>query len=1019
VLRIALRALRSRRTQTSTLVLLAALVTAAAVAAPFFVYASTERLTARDLAAAPADQRNVEVTRPVPVDTTGTGGLTEALSQVAGVLRLPGFDGVSSASVEGSLDGSGDPSLTVLSSRDQVCAHVLLVSGACPSGTGTVMISTATAASAGARTGSTVSYTPGTSDTPMRLRVAGVYRPRDPSDPYWGRFSLVPPNSSGAGGDRTTDALFGTLDTVASTRSSDVVVARDLSLRTTVLSVHDLAALSATVADAQTALKPQGYKVDSDLVDLSNQVIVDTNLVFTGVPLGAVELVLFGWFALFLAIRATAAARRFDIGVLKLRGVRQRGLWTLMTQQSLVPILAGVPIGFAGGYLGARVIAGAVRASGDVRLATLLAVAAALAAVLGGLTAALVAERRALVAPVGDLLRSTPAVRRGWRADIADLVLVVLAVAAVVQLRGSTSATGLNLAVLAPGLIAFAAGLVLARLLVPAAGRAAEAARRGGRLRGLLTATWLARRGGLDRIFALLVIAVALCGYAVMAWQTGATARDDRAAVEVGPARIMTVAPVPPDRLLAAVRASDPSGRYAMAATELTDSAIGNVLAVDSTRLAAVLPGGPGGGLDGAALARLLHPAASRDVRITGPSLHLDLDVNRLGPHKAYLLVMLTGPRGVQPVAVGPLRADTTGYTVPVTGCATAPGCGFTGFGLSQPLGSDGQSTGPADPGTSVVVRAFSVAGAPVLSSGLLADPAGWRTTTVRSRIGPAIAAGPGGLSLTMPPATYSRSLSMDPTAYLVTTPIPAPVVVAASAAVPPDPAVISPFGVTDIPVTVAATEPVLPRLETTGTLVDLDYAQALAGPDTADQSAQVWLAAGTPAAVTRALAAHGLIPVAQDSVVAREGVYAGRPDVAGLRFEVFAGAIALVVAAMALLLTASVERGPRSRELVALRRQGVPARVAAGVAHLGYAVLAGGALVAGAVSAVVVRLLAGRPPLFGDGWHVLPRPPLIAPGAVGVTVVVAAAVLAVAAGLSAAQLVHAVRRGTGEAGAR
>src|SRR6185312_12722011 len=103
------RALRSRRTRSVPLVLLAALVTAAAVAAPFFVYASTERLTVRDLADAPSGQRNVEVTRQMPLDASGASGLAGLMSTVAGVLTLPGFDGVSSASVQGTVGGGGDP----------------------------------------------------------------------------------------------------------------------------------------------------------------------------------------------------------------------------------------------------------------------------------------------------------------------------------------------------------------------------------------------------------------------------------------------------------------------------------------------------------------------------------------------------------------------------------------------------------------------------------------------------------------------------------------------------------------------------------------------------------------------------------------------------------------------------------------------------------------------------------------------------------------------------------------------
>jgi len=422
------------------LVFLSALVSAAAVAAPFFIYASTEKLTVRDIAAAPAAQRDVTVTHDIDVRSVGASG---------------------------SVGPPADQSFGQISVRDGVCDHVVLV-GRCPSAPNDAIISSVTSSLLETKIGGTLQFSGAALPKPVKLHIVGVYQPRDPKDPFWGpdtlsaQFQVDVPQGS-----RAYDAAFVTPATLAATNSSDVAVASDLILGPRVLSVHDSIAIHDQILSATSELKPHGYRIQTDFTNLSNAVILDTNRIFTSVPLGAGEVVLFGWFTLFLAIRSTALTRRHDVGVLKLRGVRRRGLWTLMTEQSTVPILAGLPFGMAAGFVGARIVAGAVRASENIKLAALFALAAALVAVIGGLAAALVAERSALATPVVELLRSTPPRRRGWRSDIADLVLVVIAIVGVVQIHKSGAAGGPTLAVLAPALSAFAVGLVVARTLVP------------------------------------------------------------------------------------------------------------------------------------------------------------------------------------------------------------------------------------------------------------------------------------------------------------------------------------------------------------------------------------------------------------------------------------------------------------------------------------------------------------------------------------------------------------------------
>jgi hypothetical protein len=246
-----------------------------------------------------------------------------------------------------------------------------------------------------------------------------------------------------------------------------------------------------------------------------------------------------------------------------------------------------------------------------------------------------------------------------------------------------------------------------------------------------------------------------------------------------------------------------------------------------------------------------------------------------------------------------------------------------------------------------------------------------------------------------------------------MTTPLPIPAVAAGSLPTPVYAGVpaVAPFGLGGVPVRVVATESVLPRVETSGVIIDLDYARAVSLFDSHAEASQVWLAADTPAGVVTALSRQGLVTTADETFTARQSAYAAQASVVGQRFQVLGGAIGLVLAALAMLVVASVERDPRAAELLALRRQGVNIKATRAVARRGYLWLAGGALVAGLLGAIGDRYLSGSPKsLFSDSWHVLPRPALVLPGGVVVMVIVAGATLAVATGLSAYQLVRAIR---------
>ena len=210
---------------------------------------------------------------------------------------------------------------------------------------------------------------------------------------------------------------------------------------------------------------------------------------------------------------------------------------------------------------------------------------------LGALVAAVVAEWRALRSSVVGLLRRVPARHRGWRAEVFDLVVVLVAVVGVYQ--------GHVEAVL--GQRSVDAGPARARPGRPGGGAAGGpgaalagravggAALRAGRAGVALAALHLARRPGTHRVFAVLAVAMSVLATSLVFWHAATDAWTQRAAQVVGADRVLTVRAENSATLLAAVRAVDPDGTFAMAAARtFGPTSEDRVLALDTARLAAV-----------------------------------------------------------------------------------------------------------------------------------------------------------------------------------------------------------------------------------------------------------------------------------------------------------------------------------------------------------------------------------------------------------------------------------------------
>jgi hypothetical protein len=1065
MLGLVLGAIRRRRAQAVLLFLLAAVAATGAAAAPSYIVASTQALAESAVSYAIPGERVVSADGRLPFDADPSGGLGAFTNQVRAAMTLPGFESVADLRISGKVGEAN----TTLVYREDACPHLLL-EGACPAATGEVAVNAALVAAAGLSVGQKVPLQiEGVTLPPSGLRVVGVFRARAPFEPYWGRSSGT--RDAPVAGERLAEGgMLTPLSTFSAmtAKAVNTITPRanaSLDLIATPASVRQTDPQLLALAFEQGATKLAGSDIaaKSGLRALADRIWLDQQLVFFAVPVGAVQLMALCWFALFLAVRQTADERRLDIAKLKLHGVRRRDMWVLVAGQSALPLIAG---GLAGFSLGRSLVPLAVgEVTGVVLQAQVLyaAIAAAGLAVAGAVVAALLAERRMLSESVVDLGRRVPARRLGWRTGVLDVTVFTFALAAAYEVRARSAdvaqVRGLSLA--APMLVALAVGLVAARLIPFVASSAAQGLLRARRLGSWLAAVHLARRSGRSRVLALLTLAVAVFCCAVLSWDVSNRAQEHRALFEVGADRVLTVAGTDRTQLLTAVRAADPSGRYAMAAVQTFGTV--PVLALDTRRLPAVVPWQPGyGGPDWTEVAAALRPDAPSPLTVTDPGLRLDVTWRPLAPDVAAEPEPGSGPIGdpgdgggsggppTQPArprkpaptlptavvagfvgtdgvsslaAFGPLTAGRHSYIANAPGCTETTPCRLVSLALGRAQVAVKPGSPPAyAPGTGSTLQLHAleqtgatVAGATVAGPTVLADLTRWRNDVRAGAWLPELSTTRDGLTLVVSIRDLPGGTVIAPDVYpaaVFSLDAPTPLPAWAAGELPPIGDIgdsrAAAFGGAVTPVRLAGRSAVLPRLGR-GLIVDLEYADRLLPGEPTIGVLQVWLAKDTPRDVLDQLAARGLTVVSVDSIADRLGRLAAQGPPVALRFLVLVAAAGVLLAVGSFTVWATVERVPRGAELAALRRQGLRQRAARVAAFGGYLTFVAVGVAVGVLLALPLRTV-GALPVFGDDWRVLANPHS---DLISLTVAVGSilALLAIAAIAASLGLLRAIRR--------
>ncbi|WP_328414931.1 FtsX-like permease family protein [Streptomyces violaceus] len=557
---------------------------------------------------------------------------------------------------------AGQPDLTHLAALDR--SRIRMVAGSLPGPAAAartaavpVALPEAAADRLKLRTGARVTLTDRLGGEPLRVRVTGVYRAADGSDPYWQADAL------GGQGVRTVDfTTFGPLLADASVLASGRASADGTGWVATAdyrtVTTDGIGALrAAAVRAAGTLREDPALGGDADVRTELPEVLDRTGRALlvarSTLMIVSVQLVLLAGYALLLVARLLDGERAGETELLRARGGSRGRIAGLAALEAL---LLAVPAAVCAALLSGPLARLLARWSSLDRIGLRLDTVPAgrVWLVAGGVAAACAV---AVVAPALAATAGTPVRLRRVRAATsaapvragADVALLLIAGVAYWQLDRQTDATGGGalsrdragelgidpLLVAAPAL-ALLAGTVLTLRLLPLAARLAERRSAGGRGLPAALAGWQFSRRPLRGAgpVLLLVIAVATGMLAIGHGASWDRSQDDQADFRTGaPVRVLDYRPGSPGQtgLYAALPGARDVAPAHRATLGLSGGREATVLALDTAHAGdGMLMRGDLADVPPEKLLRALAPPAPdthRPVRLPGDTRRLALDV--------------------------------------------------------------------------------------------------------------------------------------------------------------------------------------------------------------------------------------------------------------------------------------------------------------------------------------------------------------------------------------------------------
>ena len=987
-LRLAVAGLWFRRSTALIVLVLATVASAAAVIAPLYSRAAEESIVRDTLARADAASLAVQVSVPQGGSQVGLGPASDGRFAVRvanrnltnpafGTPRLAYTGRGKYTPAGGPFRGSEVDGQVV--ERAGVCAHLTLAAGRCPRSATEALFTRRSLQLVGGKLGGTVQVelpesvdvTTGAIPPVLTLRVVGTFDPVPVQSPYWADrpyFSTFYPQAVV----RSLNSVPPVADPVfvgpgaarlarITTYTVDVPVLPDR------VRLDDAPLLQRQVRRLRDANVAYLLTTDSQLPAALARANDGRQLVRIAAPLAVTQLVLLSWWTLFLVVGSATEERSPELGLAKLRGLTARQTRRFGLAEVFLLLLVAAPLGTVAGYLAVRGSADRVFAPGTQVVFSWPVLLTVLVTVAGGLVTAALSSRQVFRRPVSELLRRVPPRRAGRAAGLVDGVVVVLAAAGVVQLVSDRGGRPSPVALLGPGMVAVAGGLLAARILVRVARRRTTLSMERGRAAGVAGWAGVARRPGTARIASVLAVATCLLLVGVQAWTVAERNRAERSGAETGAAVVLQVRAPSSQALLDAVRKADPSGRYAMAAVQVTsDNQATELLAIDASRADRVLEWGAPGAGPSHRVSGTLHPTLSPPLRLRPGRLEVTVDLQQVqSPSPLRLTARLDAGGRSERVVLGALRHGLHTYAGQLPPGCVAATCRLAAVAVDHP-GADIDSANATFLLESIaLVPDGSGAAQPVVGS--FRVPGAWRPGAptvggpeLRLRAGQALrveARAPGG--------PFAEIVHGD-------SPEPLPAIAGSGAAGPAASEGGVPVGETTglagtpLRFLVSDTSPYLPRLGKGGVLVDLGLALRLSDDSTLGDR-EVWLSRdhrGDERALRARLATADVDVLGRETSGQLERVYAGDGAVLALRLLLVCGAAAVVVAVGALLVAAYVGRRQRAYEVAALRVVGMRRRTVRAM------------LLRENVGTVVVALGSGAVAALVATWVVLPALP-------------------------------------------
>jgi putative ABC transport system permease protein len=581
-LRLALRGLWARAGLSAALLAVATFAVGVGAAGAVYLRAAGESLLAHDLRTATSYTAGLHVDQVV-ADGKELRSLTQSVAAAGPLVPAlaPPVSGLETRTPVSLLAPGGRPGAAYLASRDRLCTHLAVEAGHCPAARplglpAQAALSHRTADWLGLGLGERFRAQGfGAGAAPRDLVVAAIYTPT-PRDQYWfgAQPAYFPPPPMGNELPQL-DAVFlagADLLPAIDNGSLDIRARYDHFVQPERMRLADTAAVPPALGKVAEVLRissPDAIVI-TGLGDVVAQAEAERQALTVPVLLADVQLASLALLILVVVAAMAAEARAGEVALAKVRGATTGQAFGLAALELALIAALALPAGLAVGWLGAYLLARTQLEAGIPVVVTPAAFAVALAATVVALAAASLASLGAVRRRILDQWRRGRSDRVGRRTAVLDVVLLLVAAAALANLRasGTRQATGGYdlLATLAPGLAVLAAALVVGRSLPLAAGWLVRLTGRSTGVAAWVGARQVARRGGPAlRVVIALAAAFGLVSFAVTVRQDMARNRHDRSLTQVGAAERLQVAMPPgalgPDR----VAEADPSGRAAMA----------------------------------------------------------------------------------------------------------------------------------------------------------------------------------------------------------------------------------------------------------------------------------------------------------------------------------------------------------------------------------------------------------------------------------------------------------------------